>query len=116
MRAVGVSRRAVDRFKQRILELGFNHLETLSPEEWDDHDFDQSARCPAVLSLVLRLLGRQDGPWSEYDRPLVALELRRLREIGLLLVAVRTVLTATWAPWQAWSWRVCKRIPCRDAA
>lgn len=55
LKAVGVERRAIDQFKQQIVGHGFNHLEAV--------------RWPAVRTLVLRLLGRQDGPWSEHDKP-----------------------------------------------
>lgn len=65
-RGFGVSRRAVDRFKKQVVDCGFNHLEVLS---LDGHAYDESPRWPAVRTLVLRLLGRKDAPWSEHDKP-----------------------------------------------
>ncbi|MCA1843421.1 MAG: hypothetical protein LC792_09605, partial [Actinobacteria bacterium] len=67
--AAGIGRRAIDRFKAQVADHGFNHLEALTSDERATRAFDEPARWPAVRTLVLRLLGRQDAPWSEHDKP-----------------------------------------------
>ena len=64
LKSEGVSRRAVDRFKDEVVGHGFDHTEADPPGA-----FDEPPRWPVVRSLVLRLLGRLDAPWSEFDRP-----------------------------------------------
>jgi len=58
--AVGISRREIDRFKKQVVHCGFEpagHYEAGLP------------RWPVVRTLILRLLGRLDAPWSEFDKP-----------------------------------------------
>jgi hypothetical protein len=59
----GISRRAVDGFKQQVIDCGYSFSEV------DGRAHDDEPRWPDVRTLVLQLIGRKDAPWSEHDMP-----------------------------------------------
>lgn len=65
----GVSRRAINAFRRQTVEAGYRHVETLPEGRQWERSPDELPRWPVVRELMLRMLGRQDGPWSEYDKP-----------------------------------------------
>lgn len=69
LKAAGVSRRTVGRFKDAIVRHGYKSWEAQPVAALDDDGAVGPPRWPAVRDLVLTLLGRLDAPWSEFDRP-----------------------------------------------
>lgn len=67
--ALGVSRHTIRRFRQEVVALGYRHIDTLSGSAQDEYRAEDTPRWPVVRELTLKLLGRLDGPWSEFDRP-----------------------------------------------
>ena len=65
----GVQRRTINRFRQQAVDCGYHHFDTLTGERRDEYLPDEIPRWPVIRDLMLHLLGRIDGPWSEYDKP-----------------------------------------------
>jgi len=68
LKAVGIERSAIDAYCTEVELAGYNHIDTLPQSRHKDLLY-MSPRWPIVRSLTLRLLGRQDAPPTEHDKP-----------------------------------------------
>ena len=64
-----ISRRDVNRLRRQAVLHGYHHFDTLTGDRQDEYLPDDVPRWPIIRELMLHLLGRMDGPWSEYDKP-----------------------------------------------
>jgi hypothetical protein len=69
LNGLDVSRRDINRLRKLAVDLGYRHFDTLTGSQQDEYDAEEVPRWPVIRELLLRLVGRLDGPWSEYDRP-----------------------------------------------
>jgi hypothetical protein len=68
LKAVGIERSAIDAYCTEVELAGYNHIDTLPRSRRKDLLYI-SPRWPVVRSLTLKLLGRQDAPPTEHDKP-----------------------------------------------
>jgi hypothetical protein len=62
-------RRDLNRLRETAVDLGYRYFDTLDRDRQAEYSVEQVPRWPVIRELLLHLLGRLDGPWSEYDRP-----------------------------------------------
>jgi DNA-binding NarL/FixJ family response regulator len=67
-KGVGIERGAIDAYCTQAELAGYNHIDTLPQSRRKDKLY-MSPRWPVVRSLTLKLLGRQDAPPTEHDKP-----------------------------------------------
>lgn len=68
LKAIGIERSVIDKYCTDVELAGYNHIDTL-PQSRRNGLHYMSPRWPTVRSLTLKLLGRQDAPPTEHDKP-----------------------------------------------